>query len=56
MHEKSLDPFFSQDIMPLLPARANHPYDVKSAHDLVQQKFLSLLIGDAWKSFTTNGT
>lgn len=49
MHAKILDPIFSQDIIPLLPAKVSSAYDVQSAHDLLQQKFLSLLPGDAWK-------
>ena len=50
MHEKVMDPFFSQDIMPLLPTSLDRSYDVHSAHDLLKQKFLSLLPGDAWKA------
>jgi hypothetical protein len=49
MHEKLLDPLFSQDLMPLLPAKVNKAYDIESAHDLLQQKFLRLLTGAAWK-------
>jgi predicted nucleotidyltransferase component of viral defense system len=54
MHEKSSDPFFLQDIMPLLPAKVNSSYDVKNAHDILQQRFLNLLVGDAWKYLATN--
>ncbi len=49
MHEKVKDPFFSEDIMPLLPANLDRLYDVLGAHDLLKQKLLCRLPGDAWK-------
>ena len=49
IHEKISDPFFLQDIIPLLPADVTSAYDLQSAHDLFQQKFLNLLPGDPWK-------
>lgn len=49
MHEKVKDPFFAEDIMPLLPASMDRSYDVHSAHDLLKQKFLCRLPGEAWK-------
>lgn len=49
MHEKINDPRFLGDITPLLPANVNSEYNIYAAHDLLKNKFLNQLPGEAWK-------
>lgn len=54
MHEKAMDPFFAEDIMLLLPASVDRSYDAARAHDLLKQRLLCRLSGDAWKEKAGN--